>query len=142
MTGAAFYWLLFPGLATIFAGSLAVGWLERKIRARMEYRVGPPPLQPLYDWMKLGTKHRPPGSATSKWRCTLFLSIGLAAAYGFSMLVWQSVFFPSKGFRGDFFAAFLLFVSASLFPALGVAGSRSRSGAIAADNAQKGRRGL
>jgi NADH-quinone oxidoreductase subunit H len=108
-------WLLFPGAVFVGCGAIAAGWLERKLAARMEYRTGPPPLQILYDWIKLAVKrsdgHRSPVRSLAAW-------VAPAAAFAFSMLVWQSAFFPVRGFRGDFFVWMACFAAASLLPDL------------------------
>ncbi len=48
-----FYFLVFPGL--IFAGVTGgfLSWFDRKITARVQFREGPPLLQPFYDFFKL-----------------------------------------------------------------------------------------
>lgn len=48
-----FYLLIFPGL--LFSGVLGfvVGWVDRKVSARFQYRVGPPFLQNFNDFFKL-----------------------------------------------------------------------------------------
>ena len=48
-----FYFLVFPGL--LFAGftGAILSWFDRKITARIQFRKGPPPLQPFYDFFKL-----------------------------------------------------------------------------------------
>jgi NADH-quinone oxidoreductase subunit H len=120
-------WLLFPGAVFVFTGAIAAGWIERKLRARMEYRSGPPPLQILYDWIKLAVKHSG-GFRSARGRLRLFAaSAGLAGALGFSMLVWQARFFPSRGFAGDFFAWMAGFAAASLLPDLADSMDRGRS---------------
>ena len=48
-----FYVLVFPGaLFTVAAGSLMAG-IDRKVIAHMQKRIGPPLLQPVYDFFKL-----------------------------------------------------------------------------------------
>ncbi|MBQ7556537.1 MAG: NADH-quinone oxidoreductase subunit H [Lachnospiraceae bacterium] len=48
-----FYVLIFPGaLFTVLVGWLLAG-LDRKVIARMQRRIGPPVLQPVYDFFKL-----------------------------------------------------------------------------------------
>ena len=45
--------LVFPGLLyALPAGWLMLG-LERKLRARFQRRIGPPIVQPVYDFLKL-----------------------------------------------------------------------------------------
>ncbi|TFG41710.1 MAG: NADH-quinone oxidoreductase subunit H, partial [Bacteroidia bacterium] len=48
-----FYFLVFPGL--LFAGITGgfLSWFDRKITARVQFRKGPPLLQPFYDFFKL-----------------------------------------------------------------------------------------
>jgi NADH-quinone oxidoreductase subunit H len=48
-----FYLLIFPGL--LFTGTLGlvVGWIDRKVSARFQFRVGPPFLQNFNDFFKL-----------------------------------------------------------------------------------------
>jgi NADH-quinone oxidoreductase subunit H len=48
-----FYLLIFPGF--LFTGmlGLVVGWVDRKVSARFQFRVGPPFLQNFNDFFKL-----------------------------------------------------------------------------------------
>ena len=43
---------LAASFGTLAAG-MASSWVDRKVTARVQYRVGPPLLQPLYDVLKL-----------------------------------------------------------------------------------------
>ncbi len=48
-----FQYILFPGFVfTAVAGMLA-SWIDRKVTARVQWRQGPPILQPVYDFVKL-----------------------------------------------------------------------------------------
>ncbi|MEJ2662698.1 MAG: NADH-quinone oxidoreductase subunit H [Spirochaetia bacterium] len=47
------YVLFFPGFFTILFLGLISSWIERKVTARVQYRKGPPLLQPFYDVIKL-----------------------------------------------------------------------------------------
>lgn len=47
------YLLLFPGFLFLFAYALFFEFLDRKIAARMQHRVGPPLLQPFADLVKM-----------------------------------------------------------------------------------------
>jgi len=48
-----FYLLVFPGLLFTAVLGLLVGWIDRKVSARVQYRVGPPLLQNFNDFFKL-----------------------------------------------------------------------------------------
>ena len=45
--------LLFPGLLFTTVGGLLTSWVDRKVTALVQMRVGPPFLQPFYDIHKL-----------------------------------------------------------------------------------------
>ena len=53
MTGAFFYILIFPGFLFVSIFALAAEFIDRKIYARLQNRVGPPWFQPLADIIKL-----------------------------------------------------------------------------------------
>ncbi|GAB4377373.1 MAG: hydrogenase [Calditrichia bacterium] len=48
--------LVFPGLLFTSVFGLVVTWVDRKVSARIQWRVGPPFLQPFYDLLKLWHK--------------------------------------------------------------------------------------
>ena len=48
-----FYFLVFPGLLFVATAGALLSWFDRKISARVQFRKGPPVLQPFYDFFKL-----------------------------------------------------------------------------------------
>ena len=48
-----FYLLVFPGMLFTAILGLTAGWIDRKVSARFQYRVGPPFLQNFNDFFKL-----------------------------------------------------------------------------------------
>ncbi len=59
MTGIAmalFYLLVFPGFAFLLLYALFCEWVDRRVYARLQNRVGPPLFQPFADVLKLLTK--------------------------------------------------------------------------------------
>ncbi len=91
-----FYILVFPGFLFCIAAGVLLSGLDRKLVARMQKRVGPPILQPLYDFLKLAGKETIiPKMANRK----VFL---YAPVVGLISLIITSLFIP---FNGNFTAA-------------------------------------
>ena len=87
------YILIFPGFLFCFlCGNLLVG-IDRKLVARMQKRVGPPILQPFYDFFKLCGKETIVPAAASRTTFMLAPLVGLAA------LVVIQLFIPVFNFR-------------------------------------------
>ena len=53
------HFFLFPGLLFAVPAAWFYVWGERKAVARMQRRIGPPLLQPFYDFVKLTGKRTP-----------------------------------------------------------------------------------
>jgi len=53
MSDYIFGFLVFPGLIFSSVVGLLSSWVDRKLSARIQWRVGPPLLQPFYDLLKL-----------------------------------------------------------------------------------------
>ena len=101
--------LIFPGFTFILALTLFCDWLERKLEARIQNRVGPMVagpggiLQPLADFIKLLTKEDIEPRGTKKF---VFKFAPLAA---FAIMVFAFCFIPidgasvlsTSGFTGD-----------------------------------------
>jgi NADH-quinone oxidoreductase subunit H len=129
--------IIFPGfLFTAFAGMLA-SWVDRKVTARIQWRQGPPLLQPLYDFVKLTGKEIivPEGSIRS-----LFLVspvIGLAAVTVVSLLIWRSFLTPTEGFLGDSIVAIYLLTLPALSLIMGAFASRNPFASVGAGREMK-----
>lgn len=83
-----FYILIFPGFLFCFFAGLLLSGIDRKIVARMQRRIGPPILQPFYDFFKLiGKKAIITKAAVKK-------AFVLAPIIGLTSLVTISLFIP------------------------------------------------
>ena len=110
------HFLVFPGLAFTATAGLLTSWVDRKVTAMVQMRVGPPLLQPLYDIRKLLIKETcvPEGGATG-----MFLAaplIGFAGVTLASLILWRALLDPQATFVGDLIVLIYLL----LLPALGV----------------------
>ena len=116
--------LIFPGfLFCFFSGMLLCG-IERKIVARMQKRVGPPILQPWYDFFKLCGKETIVPAAANK---TVFL---IAPVIGLAALAVIQLFIPIYGFtafsgNADIIVVLYLLLVPALAEIFGAAASGS-----------------
>jgi len=93
--------IVFPGLLFTAVVGLVTSWVDRKVTARVQMRVGPPFLQPFYDVLKLMIKETCMPAGASRG---LFLSaplFGMAAAALASMLIWRAFIPLGQTFNGD-----------------------------------------
>jgi len=94
--------IIFPGFLFTALVGLAACWIDRKLTARIQWRVGPPWYQPLVDIVKLSVKEITVPAEASRELFFLSPLIGLSAVTLASMLVWLPNIDPtSKGFSGD-----------------------------------------
>ena len=118
------YILIFPGFLFCFlCGMLLVG-IDRKLVARMQKRVGPPILQPFYDFFKLCGKETIVPAAAER---TTFL---IAPIVGLAALVVIQLFIPIHGFTAfsgmaDIIVILYLLLIPALAAILGAAASGS-----------------
>jgi NADH-quinone oxidoreductase subunit H len=78
---ALIYLLIFPGFLFLFAFSLFSEYLDRKIYARMQRRVGPPFFQPFADMVKLAAKEDIVPEKAEGFMFTAAPIVGLAAVF-------------------------------------------------------------
>ena len=86
------YILIFPGFLFCFLAGMLLCGIDRKVVAKMQKRVGPPILQPFYDFLKLLGKETIVPAAASK---VVFLAAPLV---GFAALVVIQLFIPVFSF--------------------------------------------
>jgi NADH-quinone oxidoreductase subunit H len=91
--------LLFPGLVFAIPAAWFFLWVERKAVALMQGRVGPPFMQPFYDFVKLLGKSNPPrtGVAGALMKAWPLLAVSSAAGAVALLPVLPSY----GGFQGD-----------------------------------------
>lgn len=104
-----FYFLVFPGLLFAAVAGASLSWLDRKITARVQFRVGPPFLQPYYDFFKLllvkETILPRRGSPVLFLMTPVFAVSGATMAGVFILLPLLNI---TSGFRGDVIVIFYL----------------------------------
>jgi NADH-quinone oxidoreductase subunit H len=117
--------LVFPGLLFAAAAGLLTSWVDRKVTARIQMRVGPPLLQPFYDIGKLLIKETCVPAGGGAW---LFLGaplLGLAATALASTILWRAFLNPAAAFVGDVIVVFYLLTLPAVSVVLGAFASRN-----------------
>lgn len=125
------YFLIFPGfLFTALIGMLA-SWVDRKVTARIQWRVGPPWYQSFADFMKLLGKETiaPAGS-----RGTFLLApfFGLVTVTLVATLLGVSILKPQASFLGDLIVVLYLLTIPALAVIIGASASANPLASVGA----------
>lgn len=119
MAKTLFYFIVFPGFLFTALVGILVSWIDRKVTARVQWRVGPPILQPLYDFVKLLGKETIVPQAGAKLTFLLSPLFGLAAVTIVSTLLWLVMISPGKTFLGDLIVVIYLLAIPSICVIIG-----------------------
>jgi NADH-quinone oxidoreductase subunit H len=84
---AAFTLLVYPGFAFLYLCAWISEWIDRRVTARLQGRVGPPWFQPLADTVKLLAKEDVLPDAATEWVCALTPMVSLAAVLTASLYI-------------------------------------------------------
>ncbi|RPI02887.1 MAG: NADH-quinone oxidoreductase subunit H, partial [Calditrichaeota bacterium] len=113
-----FYLLVFPGLLFTSTLGLVVGWVDRKVSARFQFRVGPPFFQNFNDFFKLLGKET---MITKETVASLFISapfIAFAMIVLVSTMIGAALFF-NVSYGGDLLVVMYLLMLYSVMVILG-----------------------
>ena len=138
MAADLFYYLIYPGfIFTAFLGGLIVG-VDRKITARVQFRKGPPVLQPFYDFFKLllvkETILPAKGSKITFLLAPVFAVFGASAS---AVLIMLPLFGINAGFQGDIIVVFYLLTIPSLTYIIGALASGNPLAAVGGSREMK-----
>jgi NADH-quinone oxidoreductase subunit H len=127
-----FEFMVFPGLLFTLAAGLLLTWIDRKITARIHWRVGPPWFQPLADLVKLFSKETliPEGAPRSVFLLSPLM--GVAAMTVISVMLFRMNFHPHETFVGDLIVVVYLLALPPLACILGGSSSRNPLAAVGA----------
>ena len=133
-----FYFLVYPGLlfAAVIGGLLS--WFDRKITARVQFRKGPPLLQPFYDFFKLLLVKET--ILPARGAKGLFLASPVFAVFGATMagvFILLPLLNISSGFHGDLIVIFYLLTIPSLTYVIGALSSGNPLAAVGGSREMK-----
>ena len=131
-----FYLIVYGFLFTSVIGLLA-SWIDRKVTARVQYRVGPPILQPLIDIIKLLGKETLIPRGASKVTFLMAPVVGLAGVILVSTLLWVNNINPVSGFLGDLLVVLYLLAIPSISIIMGGFASGNPLASIGASREMK-----
>lgn len=133
-----FYFLVFPGLLFVAVTGAFLSWFDRKITARVQFRKGPPLLQPFYDFFKLLLvketilpKHGSP---------LIFLLAPVFSVFGATMagvFILLPLFNITTGFKGDLLVIFYLLTIPSFSYIIGALASGNPLAAVGGSREMK-----
>lgn len=115
--------LIFPGFLFTAVVGLFAGWIDRKLTARLQWRVGPPWHQNFTDFFKLMGKETILPSVAHRVTFLIAPLIGLVGVTLVSLILWQMNLYPPSTFLGDLIVILYLSILPSL--ALIIGGSAS-----------------
>jgi len=138
MAANFFYFLVFPGLLFAAVAGGLLSWFDRKITASVQFRKGPPLLQPFYDFFKLllvkETILPRQGSPFIFLIAPVFAVFGAAMAAVFILL---PLFNITSGFKGDLLVIFYLLTIPSFSYVIGSLASGNPLAAVGGSREMK-----
>ncbi len=121
--------LLYGFVLTTVAGLIA-SWIFRKVSALVQYRVGPPVMQPFYDVVKLLGKEQTIPEQANRFVFSLAPLVALSSVILLSAMLWKIALEKDGYFAGDVIVVLYLLVMPSLALILGASASASPHASI------------
>ncbi|PIU41723.1 MAG: hypothetical protein COS99_03955 [Candidatus Omnitrophica bacterium CG07_land_8_20_14_0_80_42_15] len=131
------YFLIFPGFLFTAICGLVASWVDRKLTARLQWRVGPPWYQPFIDILKLLGKETIVPKGASKLTFLSAPLVSLASVTLVSTIVWMVDLNPSKSFVGDIIVVIYLLTIPSIGLMIGGFASRNPLASLGASREMK-----
>ena len=134
--GSTILMYLAAAVGTVVVG-LLLKWVDRKVTARVQWRVGPPWYQPFVDILKLMCKDNMMPSTARGTGFLLAPVIAVAASGVAAVILWRAVLQPDKAFLGDLIVVVYLLMIPALMTILGASASGNPSAAVGASREMK-----
>ena len=130
--GLAFRLLVFPGFLFTVVVGMVLTWVDRVVSARVQWRKGPPFLQPFADLFKLLLKQTVVPEHSARLAFMLAPVVGLAAMVIAPLLLFYVSFNPAGSFVGDLVVLVYLLALPPLGLIVGASASRNPISAVGA----------
>lgn len=131
-----FNYFVFPGFLFSACIGLFAGWIDRKVTARIHWRVGPPWYQNFADIFKLFAKETiVPDNARTSFLVAPYLGLlGLILA---TTIIGTSIISPASGFTGDLIVVLYLLLIPAVSMIIGASSSRNPLASVGASREMK-----
>lgn len=129
--------VIFPGFVFTTLVGMVSSWIDRKVSARLQWRVGPPWYQPIADIVKLMSKETVVVEGAARFTFLSAPYIGFAAVVLVSTMIWMASIRPQMGFVGDLIVILYLLYIPSLAMIVGGSASRNPYSALGASREMK-----
>jgi NADH-quinone oxidoreductase subunit H len=130
--GTLFEFVVFPGFLFLAVVGMFLTWVDRKVSARVQWRVGPPWYQPFADFLKLLLKETYVPRGASR---VIFLGapiLGVVAVTIVGVMLFVMNFNPGRSFVGDLIVLVYLLGMVPLGLILGASASKNPLAAVGA----------
>jgi NADH-quinone oxidoreductase subunit H len=124
--------VVFPGFLFTAAVGMFLTWVDRRVSAVVQWRVGPPWFQPYADFVKLLLKETLIPDQAPRW---LFLGapiVSMLAPTGVMVMLWKMNFSPEVSFLGDLIVVLYLLALVPIAAIVGGSASRNPLSAVGA----------
>jgi NADH-quinone oxidoreductase subunit H len=131
-----FGYLIFPGFLFSAIVGLLAGWIDRKVTARIQWRVGPPWYQNFVDLIKLLAKET---IVPQEAKLTFLLSpfLGLLSLILVATILGINIRSPLESFMGDLIVVLYLLIIPAIALIIGASSSRNPLASIGASREMK-----
>lgn len=132
-----FSYLIFPGFLFSSCVGLLAGWVDRKVTARIQWRVGPPWYQNFIDIVKLLGKETIIPQGAAKLTFLLAPFAGLLSTIMVATITGLTVRSPLESFTGDLIVILYLLVIPAIGMIIGASSSRNPLASVGASREMK-----
>ncbi len=132
-----FNYLVFPGFVFTAVVGLLTTWVDRKVTARIQWRVGPPWYQPFADVAKLLGKEIIIPAGARRTGFFLMPIVGLSAATLASTILWLVNLHPGTSFVGDTIVLLYIMTIPAIAMIIGGSASSNPLGILGASREMK-----
>src|SRR3989339_819941 len=127
-----FEFIVFPGFVFTAVFGMLVSWIDRKVTARIQWRQGPPFLQPYYDFQKLLIKETTIPETANTFTFLLSPLVAIISTTIVSLILWKTIFNPQSLFVGDLIVVIYLLAITPIAVILGASSSGNPIASLAA----------